>query len=86
MNNNSSGHSADVDLQLVVGGQAMELAQVSPTAFYLREAAASPPCAAELVVIIDGRERRQQVYLPHGISRNSREVKYSSHEPARTGS
>jgi len=82
MSSYTTNHSSDVDLQLIIGGQSLELARVSPNSCSLRHSAEFPAGEAELLIIIDGHERRQQVYLPEGISSASREVKYTTHETA----
>lgn len=63
-----SGYSAEVQLRLVIGERVLPLAQVGPDRIVLRESADCPPTAAEIVMHVDGRERRWPVYLPDGIS------------------
>ena len=59
----------------MVGGEVLELASIGPSEICLREPAELPPGPAEVVMHVDSFERRWQVYLPDGISPNSREVR-----------
>jgi hypothetical protein len=70
-----TGRSAEVRLQLVVGNRVLELGQIGPGSVILEELAELPPCDAEVVMHVDDFERRWQVYLPDGISPDSREVR-----------
>jgi hypothetical protein len=70
-----SGYSAQVRLNLIVGGDSLELAAIGPGGIRLRECATRPPCDAKVVMHVDDFERRWAVYLPDGISANSREVR-----------
>jgi hypothetical protein len=72
---NSIGYSADVRLRLIVGERTFELASIGPERVKLREPAQLASCDAEVVMNVDDFERRWQVYLPDGISPNSREVR-----------
>jgi hypothetical protein len=71
----STGYSAEVRLHLVVGDDSLELASIGPMEISLREPTELPPGPAEVVMHVDSFERRWQVYLPDGISRNSRYVR-----------
>ncbi len=62
------GHSADVRIQLNLNGFVLNVAQLGPDFITVRNAADHPPADAEIVMSIDGRERRWNVYLPDGIS------------------
>jgi hypothetical protein len=59
----SAGYSADVRLMLVLNGRRLPLAQTGPDDVILPEAAVIPAGPAELLAVIDGRERRWRVRL-----------------------
>jgi hypothetical protein len=84
MNSNPSatGYSAQVRLHLLIGGQSIELGQISPERIFLRESIELPPGPAEVVMHVDHFEQRWQVYLPDGISANSREARTAPASPA----
>jgi hypothetical protein len=63
---NGNGYSADVKLHLVVGDRTLELAQIGPNDVVLRTPTDLPPSDAEVVMKIDGQERRWSVRLPEG--------------------
>jgi hypothetical protein len=60
--------SADVRMQLRVNGQVFSIGQLGPDFLILDDPADQPPVEAEVVVSIDGRERRWTVRLPDGIA------------------
>jgi hypothetical protein len=62
-------------LHLEIAERTFELGQIGPDRIILREPAELPPGPAEVVMHVDSFERRWQVYLPDGISPNSREVR-----------
>ena len=64
----STGHSADVQIQLNVNGFALAVGQLGPEFLILREPADHPPADGEIVMSIDGKVRRWHVHLPEGIS------------------
>lgn len=71
----ATGHSTNVRLQLIAGGRILELGQIGPESVILEETAELPPCEAQVVMYVDSFERRWQVYLPDGISADSRRVR-----------
>jgi hypothetical protein len=71
----STGYSAQVRLQMVVGNRTLELGQIGPEGVVVREPVELPPGQGEVVMHVDDFERRWQVYLPDGISSKSREVR-----------
>ena len=73
--NATNGYSADVRLQLCLPDVVLELAQIGPDRLILDAPVDHPPCEAEVVMQIDGNERRWPVFLPSGISRNSRVIR-----------
>lgn len=78
----TAGYSSMVRLELVVGDQTLELGQIGPDLIHVRTPVSLPPCDADVVMHIDGRERRWPVRLPDGISSHSRLVRT---EPMPTG-
>ena len=69
-------YSADVRGYLAVGSQRLELAKVGPQRCFVQSPLDLPPGAAELVLSINGDERRWQVFLPGGVSRDSSLVEF----------
>lgn len=78
-------YSADVRLHLAVNGQVTSLSQVGPDSVILETACELPPCSAEVIVKVDGREHRRKVLLPDGASRASRWVKITGFGEHSTG-
>jgi len=74
-------HSADLDIYLMVDCQRMEVESCFGNKCRLRSPVNIPPSHAELVIVIDGEERRRQVFLKDGISKNFPEVELSSALP-----
>ena len=61
-------YSADVLMYIQCHDRRIELAGCLGNQCTLRSAVQLPPCAAELVIVIDGEEFRKQIRLPKGIS------------------
>jgi hypothetical protein len=70
------GYSADVQMFLHVGDHRLDVAQAAVDTCFLREPIDHPPCEADLVLLVDGRESTWHVRLPLGISRTSRCVQF----------
>lgn len=68
-------YSADVRLRLEIEGRVLSLAQTGPEHIIVREPIDLPPCHADVVVSVDGREHRRHVRLSEGMSKDSRFVK-----------
>lgn len=62
-----SGYSSQVRLTLIADGRALPLSQIGPGYAILREPASIGPCNADLIVSVDGIERRICVRLVDGI-------------------
>jgi len=62
------GHSADVRMKLYVNGHVFAIGQLGPDFLILDDTADQPPGEAEILLSIDGRERRWKVRLPDGIA------------------
>lgn len=71
---NYGGHSARVDLRLLVGGQPLRVTQMGPDFILLAAPTNHPPTDASLLMQVDGRERCWNVHLPHGISASTKRV------------
>ena len=52
----------------------LELAQLGPDCCIVRESMNSPPCTAELHISVDGDVRRRPIFLPQGLSTDSKTV------------
>lgn len=61
------GYSADVRMSLEIEGRHLAVAQVGPDFIILAGAGEMPPSTGDLVVVIDGNERRRTLALPDGI-------------------
>jgi len=65
---NGNGYSSNVRLHLLVGDRTLELAQIGPNDIVLRTPADLPPGDAEIIMEIDGKQRRWSIHLPQGAS------------------
>lgn len=54
-------------MHLAVGSRRLAIVQVGPDFMILAEPVEIPPTRGELVVEIDGDEKRRTIYLPEGI-------------------
>jgi hypothetical protein len=61
------GHSADVRMQLSLNGYVLPIAQLGPEFLILRSPVEHGPAEAEIMLSIDGNERRWMVHLDNGI-------------------
>jgi hypothetical protein len=72
------GYSAQIELYLLLDGQRLEVEQVAGGFFVLRDSHAIPPgTKATLVIKIDGREEREEVFLKSGTTDNEQIVHFS---------
>lgn len=69
-----SGHSAEVELLLLVGDRLLSLSEIGPSHVTLREPIELPPTRGEIIMRVDGRERRWQVQLPDGARTSDTEI------------
>ena len=74
----ATSHSADVQLVLKVGTKIYELGQIGPDAVFFASETELPPCDAEVIMTIDGREHRRQVTLPEGANPQSRSARVTN--------
>ena len=70
----SSGHSADVRIQLILHGSSIPVAQLGPDFLLLDAPCDHPPGPASIVLRVDQTEDRWNVRLPDGISADSERV------------
>jgi hypothetical protein len=61
------GHSAEVQIHLVLKGTILPVSHLGPDYVRLRESAEVPPCEGQIVLVIDGHESRWPVRLPEGL-------------------
>jgi hypothetical protein len=71
MLSSQGGHSAQVKMRLLFNGISLPIAQMGPGFLLVDEPIDHPPTDASVVLEIDQSERRWNVYLPKGISKNS---------------
>lgn len=67
-------------MQLLLEDRELEIAQLGPDFLILRQPAQLPPATAEIVLQVDGSERRWPVRLPHGASPEKPEVALAAAE------
>ena len=71
--------SSEVELTLVIGDQSLPLSHTNESDVILSEPGTPfPPTNAELVVTVDGVERRRSVHLPNGITPQETRVLYQA--------
>ncbi len=58
-------------MRLFLNGHSLIIAQMGPDFLILQEPAEHPPVKAEVMLSIDGREKRWPVWLPEGLKRHS---------------
>ena len=61
-------------MRLEACGETLELSQIGPENIILRDLASLPPCQGEVVMLVDGHERRWQVQIPEGVVYGNRLV------------
>jgi hypothetical protein len=70
----TSGHSADVRMELSVNGFVLPIAHLGPNFLVLETPIDHPPVDAEIGLWIDGREDRWRVRLADGIRASQRKT------------
>ena len=68
------GHSAQVNMCLLVNGGSIPVAQMGADFLILEKGFDHPPGQAIMVLQVDQSERRWPITLPHGISAGSKRV------------
>lgn len=74
---NGTQYSANIAIYLQANGTRLEVAGCLENTCTLRDFIELEPCNAELVIIVDGKERRKPVFLDKGITNNSKIVEFS---------
>ena len=69
-------YSSQVTIILVISGSEFDVAQVAGGTCYLRNPSDVEPGDGELIIKVDGRETRHEVFLPRGIQSGQREVSF----------
>jgi len=75
--NENNGYSSTIRGWLETNGHRLPLAQIGPDYCVVRHSVATPPADAELIIEIDGDERRKKVFLQTGISNSSTVVEFA---------
>jgi hypothetical protein len=76
MINNTPGHSADISMSLLSQGHVFAVREIGPAELILSEPARINPGRAELVIQIDGDERRCAVVISRSTQPKSDIVSY----------
>jgi hypothetical protein len=77
MNRTNLGHSAEISMSLIVGGQCYVVRSTGPNELVLAKAARIAPCQAELIITIDGDERTSLINLSGSGDSESVFVEYA---------
>ena len=56
-------------MHAITGKDRFEVAQIGPDFMIVAESIELPPITAELIVQIDGQEKRRRLYLPNGVQK-----------------
>jgi hypothetical protein len=68
-------HSADVQIELLVNGSVLRVAQLGPDFLILDRSVDHPPGPAEIRMVVDGGEDRWPVFLRSGLSASVQRVR-----------
>ena len=74
MRSNLAGHSAKVNMRLLVNGRSFAIAQMGPDFLLVDSPINHPPGKASVVMQVDQIESRWDVHLPKGISTASKKI------------
>src|SRR5688572_21645336 len=80
-----NGYSSDVELTLALRDARLSLSAIAPDSITLRECYEAPPGPATVLMKVDGREHRWNVYLTDGLklgSCDARVQRLSYEQPA----
>jgi hypothetical protein len=72
------GHSARVQMQLLVSGDTIRVVQMGPDFLLLDKSFDHPPTEASVVLQVDEVQRSWSVRLPNGLSAGSKRVAISA--------
>lgn len=78
LNNYRNGHSAVVQMRLLLNGSSLSVAQLGPDFLILQDSHDHPPAEAEMSLTVDGQEERWRIRLPQGIRSSERLVPISN--------
>jgi hypothetical protein len=70
----SRGHSAQVEMTLIVNDVSYRVRSLGPDYVFLEKSGDHAPVQGTLVIEIDGDEQRKHIFLPKGLSKNEREA------------
>lgn len=76
-NRQKRAHSADVQMHLSVNGHVVSIGHLGPDYVILDDPIDHPPGDAQVVLAIDGKERRWQVRLVDGLSASQARARIS---------
>jgi hypothetical protein len=71
---NYGGHSAKVEMQLLLNGGSLRVVQMGPDFLLVDWPIDHPPTDARIVMQVDDSQRGWNVRLPHGISAGSKRI------------
>lgn len=71
---NYGGHSAKVEMRLLLDGNSIRVEQLGPDFIIINNPFDHPPTDASLVLEVDDSKRMWNVRLPHGISAASNRI------------
>ena len=74
----TGGHSAQVKMSLLLDGNSIPVVQMGPDFVLIETTVEHSPCIASLVFQVDQNESRWNVYLPKGLSPNTKKVAISA--------
>jgi hypothetical protein len=69
-----TSYSAEIAMFLQINGTRLNIAGCLDNTCILRDLTELPPCNAELVISVDGYEKRERIHLPNGVSRDRKDV------------
>jgi hypothetical protein len=72
------GHSAQVNMRLLVNGIALPISQMGPDFVLVTAPVNHAPAPATMVLQVDESERCWNVYLPDGISADNKRVRIAA--------
>lgn len=72
------GHSAEISMSLIVGGQTFAVRGTGPSELVLAKPARIAPSQAELIVTIDGDERKSLIHVSGNGEAESIFVEYTN--------
>jgi hypothetical protein len=71
---NYGAHSAQVEMRLIINGSSVSATHMGPDFLFIEGGHDHPPGLATIVLQVDDTERRWQVNLPDGISKDEKRV------------